>query len=105
MESGFNIRGVKMSQFDEKILIEESKKNFEEFLKKEKRSLVTFTKDSNLIYMPNSNIDKFILNPKKGVLNIPLIFFLDRDLNNVEILWHIYYELALYPDWKKKRSF
>lgn len=90
-----------MSQFDEKILIEESKKNFEEFLKKEKRSLVTFTKDSNLIYMPNSNIDKFILNPKKGVLNIPLTSFLDRDLNNVEILWHIYYELALYPDWKK----
>lgn len=90
-----------MSQFDEKILIEESKKNFEEFLKREKRSLVTFTKDSNLIYMPQSNIDRFILNPKKKVLNIPLSSFLDRDLSNVEILWHIYYELSLYPDWKK----
>ena len=61
-----------MSNFDEKVLIEKSKKNLEEFLQKEKRSLITFTGDSNLMYLPDSNLEKFKLDPSKGVLYLPL---------------------------------
>lgn len=46
-------------------------------------------------------LEKFVFNPKEGILYLPLASFLERDLSNSEILWHIYYELALYPDWKK----
>lgn len=31
--------------------------------------------------------------------------FLESNLDNNEILWHIYYELALYPDWKKNANY
>src|SRR5699024_9863133 len=32
---------------------------------------------------------------------MPLVEFLERNLDREEILWHIYFELALYPDWKE----
>lgn len=91
-----------MVDYDEETLIEESKKHCEEFLKKEQRSLATFTGDSNLMYIPDSKLQRFILDSSKGVLYLPLETFLDRKLDNNQIMWHIYYELALYPDWKKQ---
>ncbi|OSA75183.1 hypothetical protein B2H86_07960 [Clostridium botulinum] len=91
-----------MFDFDEQTLIEESKKHCEEFLQKEQRSLGTFTGDSSLMYIPDSKLQRFILDSSKGVLYLPLESFLDRKLDDTQIMWHIYYELALYPDWKKQ---
>lgn len=91
-----------MFDFDEKTLIEESKRHLEEFLQKEQRSLATFTGDSSLMYIPDPRLSRFILNPSKGVLYLPLQSFLDEKLDENQIMWHIYYELALYPDWKKQ---
>lgn len=93
---------MSMFNFDEQSLIEESKKHLEEFLQKEQRSLATFTGDSSLMYIPDSKLQRFILNPSKGILYLPLESFLDRKLDYNQIMWHIYYELALYPDWKKQ---
>ena len=91
-----------MFDFDELTLIEESKKHCEEFLQKEQRSLATFTGDSSLMYIPDSKLERFLLDPSKGVLYLPLESFLDRKLDDNQIMWHIYYELALYSDWKKQ---
>ncbi|NFA61589.1 VWA domain-containing protein [Clostridium sporogenes] len=91
-----------MFEFDEQTLIEESKKHCEEFLQKEQRSLATFTGDSSLMYIPDSKLQRFILDSSKGVLYLPLESFLDRKLDDNQIMWHIYYELALYSDWKKQ---
>lgn len=96
------IGGMSMVDYDEETLIEESKKHCEEFLKKEQRSLATFTGDSSLMYIPDSELQRFILDSSKGILYLPLESFLDRKLDNNQIMWHIYYELALYPDWKKQ---
>ncbi|NFV12825.1 VWA domain-containing protein [Clostridium sporogenes] len=91
-----------MFEFDEQTLIEQSKKHCEEFLQKEQRSLATFTGDSSLMYIPDSKLQRFILDSSKGVLYLPLESFLDRKLDDNQIMWHIYYELALYSDWKKQ---
>ncbi|WP_027702816.1 vWA domain-containing protein [Metaclostridioides mangenotii] len=91
-----------MFDFDEQTLIEESKKHCEEFLQKEQRSLATFTGDSSLMYFTDSKLQKFLLDPSKGILYLPLESFLDRTLDDNQIMWHIYYELALYSDWKKQ---
>ena len=96
------IGGMSMFDFDEQTLIEESKKHCQEFLQKEQRSLATFTGDSSLMYIPDSKLQRFLLDPSKGVLYLPLESFLDRKLDDNQIMWHIYYELALYPDWKKQ---
>jgi hypothetical protein len=90
-----------MFELDEQALIEESKKHCEEFLQREQRSLVTFTGDSGLMYIPESKLQRFLLDPSKGILYLPLESFLDRKLDENQIMWHIYYELALYPDWRK----
>lgn len=91
-----------MFNIDEQTLIEESKKHCEEFLQKEQRSLATFTGDSSLMYIPDPRLERFLLDPSKGVLYLPLQSFLDRELDDNQIMWHIYYELALYPDWKRQ---
>lgn len=91
-----------MFEFDEQTLIEEAKKHCEEFLQKEERSLVTFTGDPGLIYIPDSKLQRFFLDSSKGVLYLPLESFLDRRLDENQIMWHIYYELALYSDWKRQ---
>lgn len=91
-----------MFNFDEQTLIEESKKHCEEFLQKEQRSLATFTGDSSLMYNLDPKLQRFILDSSKGILYLPLESFLDRKLDDNQIMWHIYYELSLYPDWKKQ---
>ncbi len=90
-----------MFSYDEKALIEESKKHCEEFMRKEQRSLATFTGDSSLLYIPDSKLQRFLLDPSKSVLYLPLQIFLDENTDDNQIMYHIYYELALYPDWKK----
>lgn len=96
------IGGMSMFDFDEQNLLEEAKKYCEEFLQKEQRSLATFTGDSSLMYIPDLKLERFLLDPSKGVLYLPLESFCDRKLDYNQIMWHIYYELALYPDWKKQ---
>jgi hypothetical protein len=91
-----------MFEYDEQALIEESKKHCEKFLQKEQRSLATFTGDSGLMYIPDSKLQRFHLDPSKGILYLPLESFLDRKLDENQIMWHIYYELALYSDWKRQ---
>lgn len=86
---------------DEKKLREISKENLISFLNKNKETLVTFTREGGLRYIPLETLEKFVFNPSEGILYLPLASFLDRDLSNSEILWHIHYELALYPDWKE----
>lgn len=93
---------IDIFDIDEKTLIEQSKKHCEEFLQREQRSLSTFTGDPSLMYIPDSKLQRFSLEPSKGILYLPLESFLDRELDENEIMWHIYYELALYPDWKKQ---
>lgn len=88
--------------FNEQALIEESKKHFEEFLQKQQRSLATFTGDPSLVYTADENLEKFLFKSSKGVLYLPLASFLDKNLDENQIMWHIYNELALYPDWKKE---
>ncbi len=88
--------------FDEEGLIEEAKKHCEEFIRKEQRSLATFTRDSSLIYMPEEKLKRFVFNPSNGTLYLPLASFLNKNLDENQIMWHIYYELALYSDWKKE---
>lgn len=97
-----SIGGMNMFDFDEQTLIEESKKHCEEFLQKEQRSLATFTGDPGLMYIPDSKLERFLLDSSKGVLYLPLESFLDKKLDDNQIMWHIYHELALYPDWKKQ---
>lgn len=91
-----------MFDLNEQTLIEESKAYCEEFLQREQRSLATFTGDSSLMYIPDSKLERFLLDPSKGILYLPLESFLDRDLDSNQIMWHIYYELALYSDWRKQ---
>jgi len=92
---------MSMDDFEQK-LIEESKRHCEEFLQREQRSLVTFTGDSGLMYIPDPKLQRFVLDPSKGVLYLPLESFLERKSDDNQIMWHIYYELALYSDWKKQ---
>ena len=64
-----------MFNIDEQTLIEESKKHCEEFLQKEQRSLATFTGDPSLMYIPDPRLERFLLDPSKGVLYLPLKAF------------------------------
>lgn len=91
-----------MFNYDEEALIEEAKRHCEEFLRKNQRQLATFTGDSSLMYIPDPLLTKFKFNPSKGALYLPLASFVDMEADENQIMWHIYYELALYPDWKKE---
>lgn len=90
-----------MEDLNRENLIEISKKNLNEFLARESRSLSTYTRDPSLMYIADENLEKFKLSPKNKTLYMPLVEFLERNLDREEILWHIYFELALYPDWKE----
>ncbi|MEG0249309.1 MAG: VWA domain-containing protein [Peptostreptococcus sp.] len=86
---------------DEERLIEISKKNLEKFLDSEARSLASFTLDPSLMYVAEAKLEKFVFKASKGILYLPLASFLEEKIDHQQMLWHIYYELALYPDWKK----
>lgn len=96
---------IDKNALDEKKLKKEAEENLKNFLEKEKKSLSTFTREPSLRYIGSEHLEKFFFKPKEGVLYIPLATFLEEDLDNNEILWHIYCELALYPDWKKNARY
>ena len=91
--------------FNEEKLKKEAEENLEIFLERYRQSLTTFTREPGLRYLASPNLEKFVLKPKENILYLPLSTFLEANLDNNEILWHIYYQLALYPDWKKDSSY
>ncbi|MDU0995900.1 MAG: hypothetical protein E7A66_05720, partial [Staphylococcus lugdunensis] len=96
---------IDKDSLDEEKLKKEAEKNLNIFLEKHMQSLTTFTREPSLRYIASKSLEKFSLKPKEGVLYLPLSTFLESNLDNNEILWHIYYELALYPDWKKNANY
>lgn len=96
---------IDKNALDEKKLKKDAEENLKNFLEKEKKSLSTFTREPSLRYIGSEHLEKFSFKPKEGVLYMPLATFLEEDLDNNEILWHIYCELALYPDWKKNARY
>lgn len=97
--------GINKESLDEGKLKKESQENLKSFIEKQKQSLSTFTREPGLRYIGLEKLEKFSFKPKEGVLYLPLSVFIEEDLDNNEVLWHIYYELALYPDWKKNAIF
>lgn len=93
--------GINKESLDEGKLKKESQENLKSFIEKQKQSLSTFTREPGLRYIGLEKLEKFSFKPKEGVLYLPLSVFIEEDLDNNEVMWHIYYELALYPDWKK----
>ena len=93
--------GINKESLDEGKLKKESQENLKSFIEKQKQSLSTFTREPGLRYIGLEKLEKFSFKPKEGVLYLPLSVFIEEDLDNSEVLWYIYYELALYPDWKK----
>lgn len=96
--------GINRESLDEEKLKKESQENLKRFIEKQKQSLSTFTREPGLRYIGSEKLEKFSFKPKEGVLYLPLSVFIEENLDNNEVLWHIYYELALYPDWKKNAS-
>jgi hypothetical protein len=96
---------IDKNSLDEEKLKKEAEKNLNIFLEKYMQSLTTFTREPSLRYIASKSLEKFSLKPKEGVLYLPLSTFLESNLGNNEILWNIYYELALYPDWKKNANY
>ncbi|WP_049944479.1 vWA domain-containing protein [Anaerococcus provencensis] len=90
---------------DEEKLKKEAEQNLKIFLKRHMQSLTTFTREPGLRYVPSKSLEKFLLKAKENVFYLPLSTFLDSNLDNNEILWHIYNQLALYPDWKENANF
>ncbi|WP_105300344.1 vWA domain-containing protein [Anaerococcus marasmi] len=89
---------------DEEKLKKEAEENLKVFLQRHIQSLTTFTREPGLRYVPSKSLEKFLLKAKENVFYLPLSTFLDSNLDNNEILWHIYNELALYPDWKENAN-
>lgn len=89
---------------DEEKLKKEAEENLKIFLQRHIQSLTTFTREPGLRYVPSKSLEKFLLKAKENVFYLPLSTFLDSNLDNNEILWHIYNELALYPDWKENAN-
>lgn len=88
-------------EWNEESLMITSQENCELFLETEKRSLITFTKDPRIQYKTNSRSTQLNFQPESKTLELPLLFFVDNDYEGYEMLWHIYFNLALYSDWKK----
>lgn len=93
--------GINKKSLDEETLKKEAQDQLKDFLERQKQSLATFTREPGLRYIGSADLEKFSFKPKEGALYLPLATFLEEDLDDYEILWHIYYELALYPDWKE----
>lgn len=90
---------------DENSIKKEAEENLKIFLERHKQSLATFTRDQSLRYIGSKSLEKFSLKASEAILYLPLATFVEDDLNNNEILWHIYNELALYPDWKQNAKY
>ncbi len=96
---------IDRNALNEEKLIKEAEENLDIFLEGHRQALTTFTREPSLRYIGSKNLEKFVLKAKENILYLPLSSFLKADLDNNEILWHIYYELALYPDWIKNANY
>ncbi|MDU1828886.1 VWA domain-containing protein [Anaerococcus sp.] len=96
---------IDRNSLNEEKLKKEAEENLEVFLEDHRQALTTFTREPSLRYIGSKNLEKFVLKAKENILYLPLSSFLEADLDNNEILWHIYYELALYPDWIKNTNY
>ena len=105
MKIGDSMIKIDKNTFNDEKLKKEAEENLEIFLERYSQSLTTFTREPGLRYLASPNLEKFVLKPKENILYLPLSTFLASDLDNNEILWNIYYELALYPDWLKNTSY
>ncbi|HAC61602.1 MAG TPA: hypothetical protein DCF66_05525, partial [Lachnospiraceae bacterium] len=45
--------------------------------------------------------EQFVLLPKEQKVLVPLLFFQQIHADEDKLLWHLYQELALYPDWQR----
>lgn len=97
--------GLSKESLDENSIKKEAEANLKIFLENHKQSLATFTRDQSLRYIGSKSLEKFSLKASESILYLPLATFVEDDLNNNEVLWHIYNELALYPDWKKNPKY
>lgn len=97
--------GLSKESLDENSIKKEAEANLKIFLENHKQSLATFTRDQSLRYIGSKSLEKFSLKASESILYLPLATFVKDDLNNNEVLWHIYNELALYPDWKKNPKY
>lgn len=97
--------GLSKESLDENSIKKEAEENLKKFLERHKQSLATFTRDQSLRYIGSKSLEKFSLKASEAILYLPLATFVEDDLNNNEILWHIYNELALYPDWKQNAKY
>lgn len=86
---------------DETALKITSQKNCDEFLQRQERSLATFTQNGQLRYLPQAERERIKFDPRTNTVFLPLSRFVEKELDGNQMLWHIYYELSLYPDWKK----
>ena len=105
MKIGDSMLKIDKNTFNDEKLKKEAEENLDIFLERYSQSLTTFTREPGLRYLASPNLEKFVLKPRENILYLPLSTFLASDLDNNEILWHIYYELALYPDWLKNTSY
>lgn len=96
---------IDRNSLNEEKLKKEAEENLEVFLEDHRQALTTFTREPSLRYIGSKNLERFVLRAKENILYLPLSSFLEADLDNNEILWHIYYELALYPDWIKNANY
>lgn len=78
-----------------------AEKKCEEFIAKEQPNLVTFTKDNRLRYVPDLTNETITWNLKQREVYLPANLVLENKESEQIILWHVYYNLALYHEWQK----
>lgn len=78
-----------------------AEKKCEEFITKEQPNLVTFTKDNRLRYVPDLTNETITWNLKQREVYLPATLVLENKESEQIILWHVYYNLALYHEWQK----
>ena len=72
-----------------------------QILTRQERMLVLFSGDMRLTYEVDRRGEQFVLLPKEQKVLVPLLFFQQIHADEDKLLWHLYQELALYPDWQR----
>ncbi|MGO3733260.1 MAG: vWA domain-containing protein [Vagococcus sp.] len=90
-----------MAEKSDEDWINYAKKSCEAFLVKEQPHLVTFTRDANLRYLADDTSRRIKVSPKEGIVYLPIERFLEDNIEEHQMMWHLYNELAFYQDWRK----
>ena len=72
-----------------------------QILTRQERMLLLFSGDMRLTYEVDRQGEQFVLLPKEQKVLVPLLFFQQIQADEDKLLWHLYQELALYPDWQR----